>query len=98
MENSTQLVLAEAKLPFMKRSYPLEEAMELFRSEGMEDKVRLFHYRMSSAVNIYEIDGYYDYYYGYMLPKARNPFGGEMICVYILQSLSARSIPGLSAF
>ncbi len=62
--------MAEAKLPFMKRSYPLEEAMELFRSEGMEDKVRLFHYRMSSAVNIYEIDGYYDYYYGYMLPNA----------------------------
>ena len=59
-----------AGLPFMKRSYPLEEARELFRSEGMEDKVRLFHYRMSSSVNIYEIDGYYDYYYGYMLPNA----------------------------
>ena len=37
---------------------------------GMEDKVRLFHYRMSSSVNIYEIEGYCDYYYGYMLPNA----------------------------
>lgn len=62
--------LAEKKVPFMKRSYPLEDAMELFREKGMEDKEKLFHYRMSSLVNIYEIDGYYDYYYGYMLPNA----------------------------
>ena len=62
--------LVEAKTPFMKRSYPLDEAMELFKTRGMEDKERLFRYRMSSAVNIYEIDGFYDYYYGYMLPNA----------------------------
>lgn len=62
--------LADRKVPFMKRSYPLEDAMELFREKGMKDKEKLFHYRMSSLVNIYEIDGYYDYYYGYMLPNA----------------------------
>lgn len=62
--------LAAKKVPFMKRSYPLEDAMELFREKGMKDKEKLFHYRMSSLVNIYEIDGYYDYYYGYMLPNA----------------------------
>ena len=54
----------------MKRSYPLEEAMELFRRKGMDDKLKLFRFRMSSTVNIYEIEGYYDYYYGYMLPNA----------------------------
>lgn len=62
--------LAAAKTPFMKRSYPIEDAMELFKAKSMEDKERLFRYRMSSAVNIYEIDGYYDYFYGYMLPNA----------------------------
>ena len=62
--------LAEKKIPFMKRSYPLDEAMELFRARGMQDKERLFRYRRSSAVNIYDIEGYYDYYYGYMLPNA----------------------------
>lgn len=62
--------LVEKKTPFMKRSYSLEDAMELFRSKGMKDKEKLFHYRMSSQVNIYEIEGYYDYYYGYMLPNA----------------------------
>lgn len=58
------------KTPFMKRSYPLDEAMELFHEKGMQDKEKLFRYRRSSAVNIYNIDGYYDYYYGYMLPNA----------------------------
>lgn len=62
--------LTEKKTPFMKRSYSLEEAMELFRNKGMKDKEKLFHYRLSSFVNIYEIDGFYDYYYGYMLPNA----------------------------
>ncbi len=62
--------LAEARTLIRKRSYPLEEAMELFRDRGMADKEKLFRYRMSSSVNIYEMDGYYDYYYGYMLPDA----------------------------
>lgn len=62
--------LAAAKVPFKKRSYPLEEAMELFKAHGMKDKEKLFRYRMSSSVNIYELQGYYDYYYGYMLPHA----------------------------
>lgn len=62
--------LVEAKAPFMKRSYPLDDAMELFRNKGMTDKEKLFRYRMGSTVNVYEIEGYYDYYYGYMLPNA----------------------------
>ena len=62
--------LVEAKTPFLKRSYSLDNAMELFHKEGMEDKEKLFRYRRGSFVNIYEMDGYYDYYYGYMLPNA----------------------------
>ena len=56
--------LVEARTPFMKKSYPLDDAMELFGEKGMEDKVKLFRFRMGSTVNIYEIEGYYDYYYG----------------------------------
>ncbi len=61
--------LVQAKLPLIKRAYPLAEAMELFKDKGMKDKEKLFRYRRSSYVNVYEIDGYYDYYYGYMLPN-----------------------------
>lgn len=67
-ERMNQLV--EQKTPFLKRSYTLDDAMELFRAHHMADKEKLFHYRRSSFVNIYEIEGYYDYYYGYMLPNA----------------------------
>ena len=62
--------LVSAKTPFLKRSYSLDNAMELFHTEGMKDKEKLFRYRRGSFVNIYEMDGYYDYYYGYMLPNA----------------------------
>ena len=62
--------LVEAKTPFLKRSYSLDNAMELFRKEGMKDKEKLLRYRRGSFVNIYEMDGYYDYYYGYKLPNA----------------------------
>ncbi len=53
----------------IKRSMPLEEANVIFGEQKMEDKVNLFKYRGSSTVNVYSLDGYKDYYYGYMLPS-----------------------------
>ena len=60
----------EADLPITKKSCPIDDAMEIFKTHKMDDKVKLFRYRRSSFVNIYCLDGYYDYYYGYMLPNA----------------------------
>lgn len=62
--------IVAAKMPIQKEAYPISEALELFAKKGMSDKEKLFKYRRSSYVNIYEMDGYYDYYYGYMLPHA----------------------------
>lgn len=62
--------LEEMKMPLFKRSCPMEEAMEIFKENGMVDKQKLFKYRRSSFVNIYEMEGYYDYFYGYCLPHA----------------------------
>lgn len=53
----------------IKKSMSIDEADELFESQKMYDKVKLFKYRGSSTVNVYNLDGYYDYYYGYMLPS-----------------------------
>ena len=64
------LEIVEAGTPYMKRSYPIDDALDIFSKRGMEDKVKLFRYRRTSNVNIYEMDGYRDYYYGYMLPNA----------------------------
>ena len=63
------LELVNKDLVIDKKSYPIEEANELFRKNGLEDKEKVFRFRRSSVVNVYELDGYYDYYYGYMLPS-----------------------------
>lgn len=62
--------LVAADMPISKKSYPLDEAITLFKNQGFAEKEKLFRYRRSSSVNIYCMDGYYDYYYGYMLPSA----------------------------
>ncbi len=60
--------LVAAKLRFTKAVWPTDSAVKLFSDRGMRDKVQLFKYRRGSNVNVYCLDGYYDYYYGYMVP------------------------------
>lgn len=62
--------LVEKRAPISKKSYPVEEAKEIFHKHGMTDKEQLLKYRRSSVINVYEIEGYHDYYYGYMFPNA----------------------------
>lgn len=62
--------IVELDKPITKRSYPKEEAMKLFKELGMVDKLKLFRFRGSSSINVYCMDDFYDYYYGYMLPRA----------------------------
>ena len=57
-----------AAMPIIKKSYPVDDAVELFEKQGMQDKIKMMKFRRSSVVNVYALDGYYDYYYGYMLP------------------------------
>ncbi len=61
--------LVEANLSIKKQAYPIDDAVALFLEHGMEDKEKLFKYRRSSYVNVYCLDGYYDYFYGHMLPS-----------------------------
>ena len=62
-----RLVLSEIEIT--KKSINTDDAVALFREYGMTDKEKLFRYRRSSRVNIYEIDGYIDYFYGFMVPS-----------------------------
>ena len=61
--------LVNENLPIEKRSIPVEEAIEHFTEHGMIDKARLFRFRRSSSVNVYLLDNFEDYYYGYMVPS-----------------------------
>ncbi|WP_243423718.1 nucleoside kinase [Anaerotignum lactatifermentans] len=56
-------------LPIYKRTMRKEEARAIARKQGMLDKAELFRYRRASNVNLYELDGYFDYFYGYMPPS-----------------------------
>lgn len=61
--------LVNQNLSITKKAYPIDRAREIFAAQGMEDKEELFWYRRSSYVNLYCLDGYYDYNYGYMVPS-----------------------------
>lgn len=58
--------LVHRDMPILKRSVDTEEALKIFHDYGMHDKEKLFEYRRVSKANIYTLDGFEDYYYGYM--------------------------------
>jgi uridine kinase len=59
----------DSDICIMKKAMSIDDADEIFEKQRMYDKVSLFKYRGNSTVNVYNLDGYYDYYYGYMLPS-----------------------------
>lgn len=63
------LDLVQQDLPIHKHSEKTQKAEEMFREKGMHDKERLLYYRRSSRVNLYNLDGTDDYFYGYMAPS-----------------------------
>lgn len=67
-ERMKALIRCHAKIE--KKSLSTTEAMQHFHQYGMLDKERLFYFRRASTVNVYFIDGFEDYYYGYMAPDA----------------------------
>lgn len=60
--------LVDAKLPICKKTLSVRKARQYFKEQYMTKKDNLFKYRMSSNINVYELDGFMDYFYGYMLP------------------------------
>ncbi len=58
--------LVKQDIPFQKRLAGTLEALQIFEKHGMQDKKKAFAYRRASGVNIYTLDGFEDYYYGYM--------------------------------
>ncbi len=60
--------LSAQALPIEKKSINTDDAMELFRKEGLVHKAELLSFRVNSHVNVYSLDGFVDYFYGYMVP------------------------------
>ena len=61
--------LYESDLPITKRSLDTDQASRYFDSVGLKGKRELFKFRRESKANIYSMDGYDNYFYGYMAPS-----------------------------
>lgn len=60
--------VADACLPIGKKSVSTADAIALFHQHHMYDKEKLFRYRRVSRVNIYSLENFEDYFYGFMAP------------------------------
>ena len=58
--------IIEEDIPIYKRTLRTEDAVRLFHRHHMYDKEKLFSYRRSSTVNVYSIESFDDYFYGYL--------------------------------
>ncbi|MCK9218251.1 MAG: nucleoside kinase [Firmicutes bacterium] len=61
--------IVEEDIPFTKRRYPKTEAAEIFEERNQYDKIGLLKYRQKDYINVYSCMGYYDYFYGYLVPS-----------------------------
>ncbi len=60
--------LSAAALPIEKQAINTDDAMDLFRKARLIHKAQLLSFRINSHVNVYSLDGFVDYFYGYMVP------------------------------
>ena len=61
--------IVEEDITFRKYSVNTDEARHIFEYYRMMDKKKLFEYRRVSKANVYDLDGFKDYFYGYMPPS-----------------------------
>lgn len=61
--------IVEKDIPFQRTECHTEEAMQIFRKQGMDDKVRLLETSGSLYTYYYTLEDTVDYYYGNLLPS-----------------------------
>ncbi len=76
LNKANLLMLKEEMLRIVAEDFPIEkynvnrdEAVELFNGFGLMDKKLTMEYRRSSRVNLYSVDGFVDYHFGFMVPS-----------------------------
>lgn len=61
--------IIDADIPIRRHESPTDEAIEMFKSLGMDSKAKLLKTQGKLYTVYYDIDGYNDYYYGTLLPR-----------------------------
>jgi len=61
--------IIDDQITINKKILSVKDATEIFASQGMNDKVELLKHWNSKCIRVYELDGYYDTFYGYVAPN-----------------------------
>jgi len=61
--------IIESDLEITRELVEKSKAIEIFQKQGMIDKVKLLNYKERELVHIYNLDGLYDSFYGYLAPS-----------------------------
>ena len=61
--------IIDRKRPINTMFLSIKEAEKIFLRQGMEDKANLLKYWTKDKIRVYELDGYYDTFYGYLAPN-----------------------------
>ena len=68
IENEMRRIIA-LDLPFEKKTWALEDAIDYFTDEQQPDKVELLERRRLPTFTMYAVDGMWEYFYGAMAPS-----------------------------
>jgi uridine kinase len=61
--------LVDLDQPFIRKEFPVEDAISFFEKENYPDKVALLRHRRKPYVTLYSIGAHLDYHHGYMVPS-----------------------------
>ena len=88
--------IIDAKMPVKRKERTTEEAIKLFRERGAESKVKLMESLGRLYTIFYEIDGYYDYFYGTLLTNTSKLHLFDLVKYYdgMLLRIPSSSDPG----
>lgn len=88
--------IIDAKMPVKRKERTTEEAIKLFRERGAESKVKLMESLGRLYTIFYEIDGYYDYFYGTLLTNTSKLHLFDLVKYYdgMLLRIPSISDPG----
>ena len=67
--NDEMQKIIKADLPMKRFVVSKEEAAEIYKKNGMEDKLDILQYRPEKTVHLYDCDGYLNYMFSHMVPS-----------------------------
>jgi uridine kinase len=61
--------IIDSDIEIKRERITIKEAEKIFTRQGMDDKLKLLKYREKEYIHVYNLDGYYDTFYGYLTPS-----------------------------